>query len=150
MSFFDNVIQLFDKGLVDQDALNKHFVDQNCTDIRQYIYAKITSFDLNKFPNGCFAFKEFQFLSSDVVCIHANFLIGEQDKIDALALCGRWYLTEGPSIFRKIKFYLKFIKHNVSWFLKISIKFFIGLQSYEFLKIFFIIILFQTDRLCMV
>lgn len=106
--FISEVKNLCSKDLVDQKALNKQLKSGGCVDIRNYRFADITCFDPIKFPNGYYAFHQLQYRSSEVICLHANYLSGESAKIDALAVGGVWYLDGAFFlVFRKARFFLR-------------------------------------------
>jgi hypothetical protein len=106
--FVSEVKKLCSKDLVDQKALNEHIRTDGCVDIRSYQFADITCFDPKKFPNGYYAFHQLQYRSSEVICLHANYLSGESAKIDALAVGGVWYMDGSVFLFfRRVRFFLR-------------------------------------------
>jgi len=74
----------------DQESLVDLFKELRIKDIRNFSTCTLNSFDMRAFPNGHLAFHE-KIPLETAVMIHANFLIGMKQKIDALKSHGGWF-----------------------------------------------------------
>lgn len=92
VQFIKEVINRLNTGQNDQETMYG-YLNSICNNIKDYPYCKLDTYDQILFQNGFDAFKENWYLNLDKVSVHANHMIGMENKMNAIKLSGAWFLN---------------------------------------------------------
>ena len=92
--FLDNIAEFKNKNpsIDEQTAQRLLFVSKEITDIREYPYAKLYEFPVSEFVCGYYITNNFIDINRALV-VHANHVVGKENKINLLRKIGYWYDT---------------------------------------------------------
>jgi len=89
LKFMETVISKFD-GLKNDQEVAYEYLYSSCpnNDVRNYPNAKMDIMDPYKYQNGFDAFRSGWYKNQDVVCVHANHMVGIDNKLNAFKTLG--------------------------------------------------------------
>jgi len=95
LDFLDKWIKMCNKHpeLNDQEVLYNYFAHINVSDIREVKELHVNVLPMEEFQNGLDAFQCGWNTKAEKVCIHANYRVGSEAKINALKSINMWFMN---------------------------------------------------------
>jgi hypothetical protein len=89
LKFISEIINRLSDHKNDQEVLYE-YLNSQVSNITEYKHCKLHTYDQTLFQNGCDAFKHGWYSNEDVISIHANHMIGKENKKNAIEKMGMW------------------------------------------------------------
>jgi len=92
IQFIKEVISRLSPGQNDQETMYG-YLNSICNNIKDYPYCKLDAYDQSLFQNGFDAFKENWYMNPNKISIHANHMVGMENKMNSIKQANAWFLN---------------------------------------------------------